>query len=541
MTGFISMARKAKKTGKVAVKRSKRPALKGFFGSIFLLPSVTIKVTFLSFVIYVLVLVLYYILKWTFVLEISGQIFGIPFRWFEGIGEIVTLAVAVTISTYVFLERPVEKLRGVLGSVSDGKFNIRADVKGRDELGMLGRDFNRMLTRLTEFNDEKVQAESELIYALEELKYKNRLEKHGKKIKETNKALKILVSDFALLYEIGQRINSTMEVNELYRIIQDVLPTQLDLHKFAILIVDEKREFLNVKAAYGFDDFERIFDLSFRMGEGISGEVAAKGETIYLPDVEIEEKYLHYRGETQETGSFVSIPLMFKKDILGVMNCSRSVKSGFSNDDIRLLTMLANQIALAVENAELYTKTRELSVREELTGLYNRRYFQQVLQIEWKRATRFKRSLSLLMIDIDHFKDFNDTFGHPFGDKVLKVIADLLIKNLREVDTVARFGGEEFVVLLPDTAREGALVVAEKLRHLVEIERFSGEHQRILPLTVSVGIAAFPDDARDMDDLIDHSDVALYEAKDAGRNRVVDYARLVAAIPADSEEDIEVV
>jgi len=177
---------------------------------------------------------------------------------------------------------------------------------------------------------------------------------------------------------------------------------------------------------------------------------------------------------------------------------------------------------VAMENAQLHTKTRELSVRDELTALYNRRHFQEVLQMEWKRATRFKRPLSLLMIDIDHFKIFNDTFGHLTGDKVLKTISKLLIKNLREVDTIARFGGEEFVVLLPDTDVEGAQVVGEKIRRIVEGERLS-EDRHIMPLTISIGISNFPKDAREMDDLIDHSDVVLYEAKDRGRNQVVTY------------------
>lgn len=287
--------------------------------------------------------------------------------------------------------------------------------------------------------------------------------------------------------------------------------------------MDEKKEFLNVRSAAGFKYPKRMQNISFRIGEGISGEVAKKGKMIYLPDVEEEPRFLHYRGESVEKGSFLSIPLKYKGRVLGVMNCSRSRKDNFSEEEIRVLTMVTNQIALAVENATLYMKTRELSVRDELTGIYNRRHFQQVLQMEWKRATRFKRPLSLLMIDIDHFKEFNDSFGHPHGDKVLKLIATLLSKNLREVDTIARFGGEEFVVLLPDTDRDGAMVVGEKLRRLVEIERFDEGGRQIMPLTVSVGIAVFPEDAKEMDDLIDHADIALYEAKDGGRNRVSVY------------------
>ena len=515
----------------MSIKKKKRrtPRIKRQKNA-FLRPSVAIKIFFLSATIFISFTTLYYLLKWTAVIELPDLIAGYQIKWFEMILQIVILSLAITVSTHIFLESPIKHLKKVIREVAKGRFNIRADIETSDEIGSLAHDFNNMLTQLMTFNEDKITAEMELFSAREELKYKKQLENRGKKIKETNRALTTLVQDFTLLYEIGQSVNSTIDISELYRVIQEALPERLNLERFAILLVDEKREFLNIKAAYGFDDNERIFDLSFRIGEGISGEAAKTGELIYVPDVTEEVRFLHYRGESSEKGSFVSVPLRYKKDVLGVMNCSRRGKNDFKEEDVRLLTMVANQIALAVENAQLYSKTRELSVRDELTGLYNRRHFQGVLQMEWKRTTRFRRPMSLLMIDIDHFKEFNDTFGHPFGDKVLKVLSNLILKNLREVDTVARFGGEEFVILLPDTGLEGAMVVAEKLRGLVEAERFAGEHQRIIPLTISIGVSSFPEDVREMDDLIDHADVALYEAKDNGRNRVIDYIRMSAAI-----------
>ncbi|MDO8494137.1 MAG: GGDEF domain-containing protein [Deltaproteobacteria bacterium] len=198
-----------------------------------------------------------------------------------------------------------------------------------------------------------------------------------------------------------------------------------------------------------------------------------------------------------------------------MINFGREQTKAFTNHDIKILIMVANQIALALANANLYSKTKELSLVDELTSVYNRRHFGQVMQIEWKRSVRFHRPLSLLMIDADHFKKYNDTYGHPKGDQVLKAIGKLLLGNLREVDTVARFGGEEFVILLPDTDKKGALSVAEKLRKLVE--------QNIAAVTVSIGVATYPDDVKEMDDLIDHADIALYQAKDYGRNRVYLY------------------
>lgn len=333
-----------------------------------------------------------------------------------------------------------------------------------------------------------------------------------------------VIQDLALLYEIGQGVSQTIDLQELLDRMTAVLSTHLDLREFAILLLDDDRKYLQVKAAYGFPDRARIHDMICHLGEGVSGEVARTGKPLYVRDTSRDDRYLHYHGEFQEEGSLLSVPLHYKREVLGVANFGRGRVASFTENDLRIFGLVANQIALAIANARLYSKTRELAIRDDLTGLFNRRHFQEVLHIEWKRAVRFRRALTVLMIDVDFFKSFNDTHGHLFGDQVLRRIAELLHRNVREVDTLARFGGEEFVVLLPDTDRAGALHVAEKLRQLVERERFpipgEDKHQA---LTISLGIAGYPDDAPQMDDLIDHADIALYDAKDSGRNRVVCY------------------
>jgi len=253
--------------------------------------------------------------------------------------------------------------------------------------------------------------------------------------------------------------------------------------------------------------------------------VAETGKKIYIKDTTRETRFLNYKCEKpSEPSSFLSIPLMYKEEVMGVINFARGGTSSFSYQDVKMLSLVANQVALAIANSKLYTKTRELSVRDELTGINNRRYFQQMLNMEWKRAIRFKRDLSLIMIDVDHFKSYNDTFGHLEGDRALKQIGQTLRKHLREVDTVARFGGEEFVLLLPDTDKRGAIAVAEKVRLLVEGHSFlSAENRETRQMTISAGISTYPDDVDDIDDLIDHADIALYRAKENGRNRIECY------------------
>lgn len=357
-------------------------------------------------------------------------------------------------------------------------------------------------------------------------------------IARTHKELESLVKDLAMLYSVGQSVNSTIDQEELFDTICQNLPRQVGIHEFAILLLDPEYQVLRVKAAWGFPHLERIRGMSFSMGEGITGLAAKSGRVVYLRDVRKDKRYLHYRGEHQRTGSFLSVPLHYKGELIGVMNCGRNKVDDFSRNEIKLLQLVANQIALSIANARLYAKTRELSVRDELTGLYNRRHFLHVLQLEWKRASRFHHPLSLLMIDVDHFKKYNDSHGHKEGDRVLKHMGNLLVKTLREVDTLARFGGEEFVVLLPDTDRSGALAVGEKLRRVVESEQFSLTDQHQLPVTISVGMANYPEDVREQEDLIDHADIALYDAKDQGRNRVVAYPSqqktLIEDVPEES-------
>ncbi|MBI2343762.1 MAG: GGDEF domain-containing protein [Deltaproteobacteria bacterium] len=333
-----------------------------------------------------------------------------------------------------------------------------------------------------------------------------------------------VIRDLSLLYAIGRGISATIELDELLNRITELLQRHLRLREFAVLLLDDEGQYLQVKAAYGFPSNLRVQDMIFQMGEGVSGEVVRTGEQIYVPDVTLDQRYLSYRGELPAEGALLSLPLRYKKEILGVVNFGRKKCRSFSDSEIRLLALVANQISLAIANARLYSKTRELAVRDDLTGLYNRRHFLEVLQIEWKRAVRFHRGLAVLMLDVDHFKAFNDDFGHLHGDHVLREISALLRRNLREVDTLARFGGEEFIALLPDTDRDGAIHVGEKLRRMVELERFQGAQQaENHPMTVSIGISVYPDDALQMDDLIDHADIALYEAKDGGRNKTVCY------------------
>lgn len=226
--------------------------------------------------------------------------------------------------------------------------------------------------------------------------------------------------------------------------------------------------------------------------------------------------------ERPTTGaSFLAVPLRAQKEVTGALFLTRK-GDAFTPRELRLLRIYSNQAAAAIENAIVYERLENLAATDALTRLFNRRYFDGALARELARADRASSSLALLLLDIDHFKRFNDTYGHAMGDVVLKKVAATLARALRKADVLARYGGEEFVVLLPQVSERGALDSAERIRLSVERAQIhpGGPRKRV---TVSVGLALFPKDAASGAELLKAADKALYEAKAAGRNRVVVY------------------
>ena len=475
--------------------------------------SIPVKVLVVAALSYVSALFFTAWLEIFFKVPLEAFVFGLPLSYLFTLFHLFTVVVAAALATYYFLDRPMAKLTQAMIKAGEGDFLIRAKIRKKDEIGILAENFNQMLMKITDLSARKIETEHDLTVAQEDLKFKKQLEEKNRQIEKTNRKLENLVKDLSLLYEIGQGVNQTIDSTHLYAVITDVLRGHLRLENFSLMVWDEKEQGLRVKAFFGFEAVPAVSQMTLKMGEGIAGEVLKGGRAIYIGNLAGETNFI-FKGFDLE-GCLLSIPLTYKNERLGVINFGRTGRHAFTPHDIKMLTLVGNQVALAMANARLYTQTRELSVTDELTGVFNRRQFGQVLHMEWKRAIRFQRDLSLLMIDVDHFKNFNDTYGHLKGDEILRNLGRLLIDNLREVDTVARFGGEEFVILLPDTDKNGAMAVAEKLRHLVQ-EKNPG-------VTISVGVAHYPEDVAEVDDLIDHADIALYDAKDAGRNKVFTY------------------
>ncbi len=231
------------------------------------------------------------------------------------------------------------------------------------------------------------------------------------------------------------------------------------------------------------------------------------------------EAALKGRGVPPQVRGLASMPLLIEAQVIGVVLVFDVGQGGLSSGELANLRILTSQISIGIEKAMLYDKVQRLSITDGLTGLFVHRHFQSRLEEEIKRAERYNEPLALLMIDIDFFKKFNDVFGHLAGDQVLRRVAAVLKSQVGSSDFAARYGGEEFAVILPRQNKVLAAEVAEKVRAAVEAEvlEFEGQSPK---LTVSVGLAAFPEDAMTKKGLVERADGALYQAKHEGRNQV---------------------
>ena len=247
--------------------------------------------------------------------------------------------------------------------------------------------------------------------------------------------------------------------------------------------------------------------------------VVKNKEPFYLSDVR------HYRSpimpfKTDNLGSVFVLPMLYEKEILGMLALLSEKINALSPYQIELLEVLGNQASTSIANARFHAEIERLAITDGLTGLFNHRHFQERLSQEFSRIDRFSEPLSVLIIDIDHFKKINDTYGHPVGDAVLKGVADKIRKTIRNIDISARYGGEEFAVILIGTDERGAMNMAERLRKAVMNKTFSAD-KNTFNVTISIGISTYTKGIKRKEELIEKADKALYQAKRGGRNRSI--------------------
>ena len=349
------------------------------------------------------------------------------------------------------------------------------------------------------------------------------LQKKYSDIEETNKNLNDQIIELHSLYQISLALSMTLELEEILKSIKKFIKKSFDVDQYSILLIDKETNELKINSSFGLN---KAHTNEYSKFNNCIFDVAFKAEkSIYVPDITNEIKFDFYHSNNIKNGSFISIPLQSNNDVpLGVLNLYNENNNSFSTRRIKLFSKIATQIAKVVDKTILFEQTKELSITDELTDIYNRRYFNQRFEREVIRAKRYKRPLTLVLIDIDYFKNYNDLNGHLLGDKVLEKVARLLEVNIRKADILARFGGEEFVVLLPEINKDRAFNVAEKLRQAIDNNRFPEEYkQPNHKLTISVGLATLLEDTYTSEELIHFADKALYKAKALGRNQVIGY------------------
>ncbi len=315
-------------------------------------------------------------------------------------------------------------------------------------------------------------------------------------------------STVAELYEAATQVSGSLDLDETLQKIARGAAASTDAASSTIVLFDEWGEVTHVV------DWE-VGEIEVRKS-GVSRQVWETGRPVVLPDFGVVPAgTVNPRLLALGRRAAVCLPLQVRERVRGVMWVHYNEPRRVAEEDLHLLASFANQAAIAIENARLFAETRRLANTDALTGLYNHRYFYHLLDAEMKRARRYGRALSLIMIDIDHFKQYNDRYGHLAGDEALRCLAQILRKNSRRVDSAARYGGEEFAIILPETDLSQAAVQAERMRTAAVEQQWPEGH-----LTISAGAAALTPTMSKVEDLVREADRALYQAKAAGRNQV---------------------
>ena len=369
-----------------------------------------------------------------------------------------------------------------------------------------------------------------------------------------------------MLYEVSNAMRTTLNLDQIFYIILTALTAHegLGFNRAMLFLVNEKENMLegvmgigphsaeeagkiwqSISSKMTLDDFIAAYDsfkkdpesklnsivkgikiplredmgiLALTILEGMPFEITTE-EAKRLVDPEIKK--------VLNADFFVTVPLKAKDKILGAILVDNVFnKKPITKSDVRMLTMFANHAGLAIENSRLYEETVYLSNTDWLTKLWNYGKYHSFLTRELEKAKRNNATLSLVMIDVDNFKNYNDTFGHIKGDEALRHIADILQNKSRKGDLVARYGGEEFAIIMPNTSKENGRLSVERLRS--DVERFFAADDMPDPtkrVTISAGIATYPEDAMTKDELVSRSDLAMYEAKHSGKNLVMPYRR----------------
>src|SRR5947207_6064291 len=329
------------------------------------------------------------------------------------------------------------------------------------------------------------------------------------------------VQEITIFHDVAKALSSSLDLDSILQTIMDKMAEYFRPENWSLLMVDGQKNELYFAIAVG-TAAEALKNVRLKVGEGIAGWVAKNGERLIVPDVMTDPRFAKRIDEMTkwETRSIICVPLRSKLRVLGVIQLFNVHLDHFTNQETFFLQSLCDYAAIAIENARAVEKIQELTITDDCTGLYNARHLYKTLETEVYRSSRFGYEFSILFIDLDHFKQVNDTHGHLIGSKLLAEIGYLIKAQLRLIDYAFRYGGDEFVVLLPQTGKDQALTVARRLRDALRVSMFCKEEGLNLNVRASIVLATYPHDAMSPHDVIRQADEMMYLVKNTTRDNI---------------------
>ncbi|MCC6543204.1 MAG: sensor domain-containing diguanylate cyclase [Nitrospirae bacterium] len=353
------------------------------------------------------------------------------------------------------------------------------------------------------------------------------LKRENKKLRATLKQVK---KELAFFINVGKLLTSTLELNKVTDIIMGNVRKIVSVEAWSLLLIDDKMDEIYCSMTKGSYLPGELKDVRLKIGEGVAGIVAERGKPVIIKNVLNDKRCSKYFRDIKGLApkDVLCVPIISKKKTIGVLELVNKVNGRvFTKNEQELMMKFADQASMAIEGANLYHKMANLAITDDLTKLFNLRHLYRVLDTEVKRCRRYNSNFSIIFLDIDTFKLVNDKHGHLIGSKTLIEVARMLVSSLRDVDIVSRYGGDEFVIVLPHTPVEMAYRIATRIHNDMKNHLFLTEDGLSLRITASFGVAGYPDHAGNETELLKIADQAMYAAKELGRNRVV-----VASDPA---------
>lgn len=329
--------------------------------------------------------------------------------------------------------------------------------------------------------------------------------------------------------EIGKTLTSTLEIREILKKIMETIGDYFRPTNWSLLLLDESTNELRFEVAVGKVS-ESIKDIRIKKGEGIAGWVALHGEPVLVSDVRKDPRFLRTVDKVSNfaTESIIAVPMKIKDKVLGVIELiNKEEFNPLSKRDLEVLTTVADYAAIALENSRNYQRIQELTITDDISGLYNSRYLHQIIKNEIDTYERYHSPFSIIFFDLDLFKQVNDTYGHLVGSQMLHKVAKVISKSIRKVDLAVRYGGDEFVIVLPQANKNQAHAAAKRLRHAINAEVYFAEEGFNIRITASFGVATYGDDATSKEELLRAVDEAMYRIKNTSRDGIA----LAKALP----------